>query len=89
MGREDNRNGEVKNEQINKWEILNKWVEKYKEIDPDLLVTSSHATEKNLEMPFTVGNLKPRGGRLYADFMTPEFWKGRLTREFILRRVTV
>lgn len=53
---------EVKKEQINKWEILNKWVEKYKEIDPDLLVTSSHATEKNLEMPFTVGNLKPREG---------------------------
>ena len=75
-GEKTTRNGEVKNEQINKWEILNKWVEKYKEIDPDLLVTSSHATEKNLEMPFTVGNLKPRGGRLYADFMTPEFLEG-------------
>ena len=62
--------------QINKWEILSKWVEKYKEIDPDLLVTSSHATEKNLEMPFTVGNLKPQGGRLYADFISPEFLEG-------------
>ena len=44
-GEKTTRDGEVKNEQINKWEILNKWVEKYKEIDPDLLVTSSHATE--------------------------------------------
>ncbi|MFR5659983.1 MAG: hypothetical protein ACLUDU_19235 [Butyricimonas faecihominis] len=31
--------------------------------------------QKNLEMPFTVGDLKP-GGRLYADFMTPEFLNG-------------
>lgn len=77
-GEKTTRDGEVKSEQINKWEILNKWVEKYKEIDPDLLVTSSHATEKNLEMPFTVGNLKPQGGRLYADFMTPEFLEGTI-----------
>lgn len=75
-GEKTNPDSEVKNYRINKWEILNKWVEKYKEIDPDLLVTSSHATEKNLEMPFTLGNLKPRGGRLYADFMTPEFLDG-------------
>lgn len=59
-----------------KWEMLGKWVEKYKEIDPDLLVTSSHATEKNLEMPFSLGNLKVGGGRLYADFITPEFLEG-------------
>ena len=68
--------GQARKYQINKWEILAKWVEKYKEIDPDLLVTSSHATERNLEMPFTVGNLKPAGGRLYADFMSPEFLEG-------------
>ena len=47
-GEKTTRDGEVKSYQINKWEVLNKWVEKYKEIDPDLLVTSSHATEKNL-----------------------------------------
>lgn len=60
----------------NQWEMLSKWVEKYKEIDPDLLITSSHATEKNLEMPFSLGNLKAEGGRLYADFITPEFLDG-------------
>lgn len=59
-----------------KWEMLDKWVTKYKEIDPDLLITSSHATEKNLEMPFSLGNLKAKGGRLYADFITPEFLDG-------------
>lgn len=67
---------EVGRFQISKWEILDKWVEKYKEIDPDLLITSSHATEKNLEMPFSVGNLKAKDGKLYADFMTPEFLGG-------------
>ncbi len=66
----------VQNYKTNKWEILNKWVEKYKEIDPDLLITSSHATEENLEMPFSVGNLKAQGGRLYADFIVPEFLEG-------------
>lgn len=75
-GGKTQKTGKTENYQINKWEILGKWVEKYKEIDPDLLVTSSHATEKNLEMPFTVGNLKPQGGQLYADFMTPEFLSG-------------
>lgn len=61
---------------VPKWEILGKWVEKYKEIDPDILITSSHATERNLEMPFSLGNLKPQEGRLYADFMTPETLEG-------------
>lgn len=59
-----------------KWEILGTWVKKYKELDPDVLITSSHATERNLEMPFSVGNLKSKSGRLFADFMTPEFLDG-------------
>lgn len=75
-GEKTDKDKQTEHYQINKWEILDKWVEKYKEIDPDLLITSSHATEKNLEMPFTVGNLKSAGGRLYADFMTPEFLEG-------------
>ena len=33
-------------------------------------------TEENLEMPFSVGNLKAQGGRLYADFIVPEFLEG-------------
>lgn len=67
---------ETKRYAADKWSMLDKWVEKYKEIDPDLLITSSHATERNLEMPFSLGNLKAKGGRLYADFITPEFLEG-------------
>lgn len=66
----------TKTEYIGKWNVLEKWVEKYKELDPDLLITSSHATEHNLEMPFSVGNLKADAGRLYADFMTREYLEG-------------
>lgn len=62
--------------QLNKWEILNKWVEKYREIDPDFIISSAHATEENLEMPFSVGNIKSSGGKLYADFMTPDTLPG-------------
>lgn len=61
---------------IGQWNMLDKWVEQYKELDPDLLVTSSHATEHNLEMPFSAGNLKADRGRLYADFMTREYLEG-------------
>lgn len=67
---------ELQRHTVGRWDVLDKWVEKYKEIDPDLLITSSHATERNLEMPFSLGNLKARGGRLYADFLTPEFLDG-------------
>ena len=47
--------------------FFNKW----KEIDPDIIFTSSHATQYNLEMPFSSGNLRPDNGQLYADFFTP------------------
>ena len=75
-GEKNETTKETQHYQLNKWRILDKWVEKYKELDPDLLVTSSHATEHNLEMPFSVGNLKADAGRLYADFMTREYLNG-------------
>lgn len=34
----------------------------WREIDPELLLTSSHATERNLEMPFSMGNIVVSGG---------------------------
>ena len=34
----------------------------------DLVVTASHATEINLEMPGSVGNIRCRDGRLYVDY---------------------
>lgn len=40
----------------------------YAKYNPDLVVTAAHATERNLEMPFSLGNIKPRDGKLYMDF---------------------
>lgn len=37
-------------------------------LEPDLVVTASHATERNLEMPYSVGNIKAVSGMLYTDF---------------------
>lgn len=40
----------------------------YAAYDPDLVVTAAHATERNLEMPFSLGNIKAKEGQLYMDF---------------------
>lgn len=48
------------------------FMEKWKTIDPDVILTSSHATQYNLEMPFSSGNLRPNNGQLYADFFNPQ-----------------
>ena len=56
--------------------ILGKFYELYTKYDPDLVVTAAHATERNLEMPFSLGNLRPKDGKLYADFKdNPQFLK--------------
>jgi len=34
-------------------------------IDPDLVVTSAHASQRNLEMPFSSGNIISRAGRFF------------------------
>lgn len=49
-------------------EVLRKFYDIYESYDPDLVVTAAHATEKNLEMPFSLGNIKSKDGVLYADF---------------------
>ena len=49
-------------------DLLGKFCEYYETYDPDLVVTASHATENNLEMPGSLGNIKAREGVLYADF---------------------
>ncbi len=41
----------------------------WQEIDPECIVTSSHATERNLEMPFSMGNIVAKDEKLFA---TPE-----------------
>lgn len=49
-------------------DLLQKFCDQYAAYDPDLVVTAAHATENNLEMPFSLGNIKSKNGVLYADF---------------------
>lgn len=74
-GEKRGRHAEIKTDTIAPEQVLRKFTELYAEYDPDLVVTAAHATQKNLEMPYSLGNLKPRNGRLYAeDRFTKEEW---------------
>lgn len=55
------------------WSLLEGFTNFYKKYDPDLIVTASHATENNLEVPFSAGNIKAKDGQLYADNPVPTF----------------
>lgn len=43
-------------------DISHVFAEGWNTLDPDLVLTSSHASQRNLEMPFSRGNIVPRGG---------------------------
>jgi len=46
------------------------WVKSWNEMDPDALITSAHASQKNLEMPFSRGNILCRDGKLFGYVST-------------------
>lgn len=48
--------------------LLEKFIELYYKYNPDLFVTASHATENNLEMPGSVGNLRCKDGKIRTDY---------------------
>ena len=74
-GTKRGRNAEIVTDTIAPEQVLRKFTDLYEEFDPDLIVTAAHATQQNLEMPYSLGNLKPRGGRLYAeDRFTGKEW---------------
>jgi zinc protease len=74
-GEKRGRHAEIKTDTVAPEQVLRKFTDLYAEFDPDLIVTAAHATQKNLEMPYSLGNLKPRGGKLYAeDRFTQEEW---------------
>lgn len=52
--------------QIPRDEVLKKFTDLYQAYAPDLVVTAAHATERNLEMPFSLGNIMSKDGKLYA-----------------------
>ena len=67
--------GEIRTGMVAPEEVLPKFTELYAEYDPDLIVTAAHATQQNLEMPYSLGNLKSRNGKLYAkDRFTGAEW---------------
>ena len=74
-GYKNGRDGEIVTAMIEKEEVLGKFCELYEAYDPDLVVTAAHATQKNLEMPYSLGHIKPRDGKLYAHniFTDEEF----------------
>ena len=74
-GKKRGRDGEIVTGMVAPEEVLPKFTELYAEFDPDLVVTAAHATQQNLEMPYSLGNLKPRNGKLYAeDRFNGETW---------------
>ena len=74
-GYKNGRNSEIVTSLVEKEEVLGKFCELYEAYDPDLIVTAAHATQKNLEMPYSLGHIKPRNGKLYAHniFTDEEF----------------
>ena len=74
-GEKRGRESEIVTDTVAAEQVLRKFTDIYQAIDPDLIVTAAHATQQNLEMPYSLGNLKPREGKLYAeDRFTLEEW---------------
>lgn len=74
-GHKDGPGEPVIKDSIDPKQVLRKFTELYAEYYPDLVLTAAHATEHNLEMPFSLGNWKARDGVLYAeDRFTGETW---------------
>lgn len=66
-GYKNGRNGEIITDTVAKEQVLDKFKELYEAYDPDLIVTAAHATQQNLEMPYSLGHIKPRNGKLYTQ----------------------
>ena len=66
-GYKNGRDGGIVTDTVAKEHVLDKFKELYEAYDPDLVVTAAHATQKNLEMPYSLGHIKPRDGKLYAQ----------------------
>ena len=66
-GYKNGRNGEIVTDTVAKEQVLDKFKELYEAYDPDLIVTAAHATQQNLEMPYSLGHIKPRNGKLYTQ----------------------
>jgi zinc protease len=43
-----------------------RYIEQFERLDPDVIVSSGHASERNLEMPFSTGNIICKDGKLFG-----------------------
>lgn len=66
-GYKNGRNSEIVTDTVEKEQVLDKFRELYETYDPDLIVTAAHATQNNLEMPYSLGHFRPRNGKLYSQ----------------------
>lgn len=74
-GEKEGKDQPVRTGHVPREQVLRRFTELYAAYNPDLVVTAAHATENNLEMPFSLGNFKARDGHLYAeDRFTRERW---------------
>lgn len=74
-GEKRGRHNPIATDTVAKEQVLRKFTELYADFDPDLIVTAAHATQSNLEMPYSLGNIKASEGKLYAhDIFTDERW---------------
>lgn len=64
----DGKISNIRVNRVNPVDEMQTFYDIYAQYDPDLVVTAAHATERNLEMPFSLGNIKSKNGILYMDF---------------------
>lgn len=74
VGEKKGKNEKVQTREVDKTDVLKTFTDLYRTYAPDLIVTASHATENNLEMPFSLGNIMASNGKLYACTLTNTTW---------------
>lgn len=65
-GEKTGKDAKVTTGNVPREKMLDKFAELYAKYAPDLVVTAAHATERNLEMPYSMGNIIAKEGKLYA-----------------------
>lgn len=62
----EKRSGSTNATRIVRGDTTSEFVSAWNALDPEFLATSSHASQRNLEMPFSTGNIVPRRGELWS-----------------------
>jgi len=51
-------------------EMTKYYVNYFNKLDPDIVISSAHASQRNLEMPFSLGNVVCKDGKLYGYLLS-------------------